>query len=263
MEDAGRVSTGVFGPYARYYDLLYRDKDYDAEADFVSALLERHRPGARTLLELGCGSGRHAVCLARRGYRVHGVDRSADMLEQARRRCHDLAPDVAARLEFAGGDIRSLRLGRTFDAVIALFHVMSYQPTNDDVTAALTTAREHLAPGGIFMFDCWYGPAVLTDRPTVRVKRIEGDGLEVTRIAEPTLHPNACLVDVHYTVFIRDRASGAVEELRETHRMRYLFAPEVESLAQAAGLGVQHACEWMSGQPPDASTWGVCFVLRA
>ena len=72
---------------------------------------------------------------------------------------------TAGGLTFTTGDIRDIRLNQRFDVVIALFHVISYQTTNDDVTAAFQTARQHLNPGGIFIFDVWYGPAVLTERP--------------------------------------------------------------------------------------------------
>ena len=79
---------------------------------------------------------------------------------------------------------------------------MSYQTENADLAAAFATAAEHLAPGGIFIFDCWYGPGVLTDPPTTRVRRLHGDGIEVTRIAEPVNHYDRNRVDVHYEVIV-------------------------------------------------------------
>jgi SAM-dependent methyltransferase len=252
-----------FAQYARYYDLLYRDKDYEAEAGFVAGLISRHAPHAKSLLELGCGSGVHASLLAGRGYSVHGVDRSADMLAKARARLSRIPAEVSRRLAFSEGDVRNIRLGQRFDCVISLFHVMSYQTTNADLLAALTTVREHLVPGGAFIFDCWYGPAVLAQRPAVRVKRMQDAATSVTRIAEPVLHPNDCLVDVAYTVFVRDLATDAVDTISETHRMRYLFRPEIDLLARDAGMRVEHACEWLTGREPGENTWGVCFVVWA
>jgi SAM-dependent methyltransferase len=253
----------VFGKYSRYYDLLYRDKDYSAEATYVAGLIKKHHAATQSILELGCGSGTHASYFGKLGYSLHGVDISQAMLDEAQARRTALPKEVAARLDFSQGDVRTVRVGKKFDCVLSLFHVISYQPTNVDLKAAFATAREHLAPGGVFIFDCWYGPAVLTDRPTVRVKRMQDDQIEVTRLAEPVWHPNECWVDVNYHVLIRDRKTQAVEELRETHRMRYLFMPEVESLAEASGFAVENAGEWMTGRLPDGSTWGVCFVLRA
>ena len=73
------------------------------------------------------------------------------------------------------GDIREIRLNKRFDTVIALFHVISYQTTNEDVTAAFETARQHLNSGGIFIFDISYGPAVLTERPAGPSSEIENN----------------------------------------------------------------------------------------
>ena len=253
----------VFGMYSRYYDLLYRDKDYAGEAAFVLDLIHRHQNGARSLLELGCGSGNHAARFSEHGLQVTGVEQSAEMLPAAALRRSKLPADVAERLAFSEGDIRSLRLDQTFDCAISLFHGISYMPDNAALLAALTTARAHLAPGGSFIFDVWYGPAVLSDRPAVRIKRMQDDNTEVTRLAEPVLHPNECIVDVNYSVFIRDRHSAAVEEIRETHHMRYLFQPELALAAAASGFKIEHAAEWMTDAEPSDKTWGVYFVMRA
>ena len=181
----------TFGSYAQYYDLLYRDKPYAAEAGHLHELLRAHAPGARALLELGCGTGAHAVALAALGYEIHGIDASATMLALAQ-------PRASAVVSFALGDARTVRVPRRFDAVISLFHVMSYQTSNADLAAAFATARAHLEPGGTFVFDCWYGPAVLTDRPTVRTRAVEDDRIALTRTSEPALHAVRNVVDVRF-----------------------------------------------------------------
>lgn len=252
----------VFANYARYYDLLYRDKDYAAEAQYVHELLQNHAPNTTSLLELGCGSGIHAALLAQQGYQVYGVDLSADMLEQADSRLSSLPTEVASRLEFSQGDIRTIRLEKQFDAVISLFHVISYQTSNEDLQSAFTTIKSHLKPGGVLIFDCWYGPAVLSDRPQVRVKRLEDEEIAVNRIAEPVMHPNDNLVNVNYQVFIRNRASGVVEELQEAHKMRYLFKPEVDKLFLENEIELTAFGKWMSDSEAGFNSWNVYFVGR-
>jgi SAM-dependent methyltransferase len=251
----------AFGAYSRYYNLLYRDKNYPGEVEYVHRLIDRYHSRTKTILDLGCGTGRHDILLAQKGYTITGVDKSEEMLAAANVQLVSPHP-FPSLLDFIQGDIRTVRLGRTFDAVISLFHVISYQVSNDDLSAAFATVRAHLQPGGIFIFDCWYGPAVLTDRPTVRVKRLEDEEIAVTRIAEPVIHPNDNLVDVNYHVFVRDKAGGGVEELHETHRMRYLFRSEIELLLRETGMGIVEVSEWMSGKEPGFDTWGVCFVVR-
>ncbi len=253
----------VFGNYAHYYDLLYRDKDYVGEAQFLQKLVQTYAPSANSILELGCGTGMHALLLAKAGYRLHGVDFSQEMLQRATERLSQLPVELVSRLEFSPGDVRTVRLDKQFDAVLSLFHVMSYQTTNEDLRAAFATAKAHLKPGGVFIFDCWYGPAVLSDRPTVRVKRLEDEEIAVTRIAEPVIYPNENLVDVNYQVFIRQKNTGAVEELQEVHKMRYLFKPEIEFLCAQSGLEYVESHEWMTNHEPGFNTWGVYFVARA
>jgi SAM-dependent methyltransferase len=253
----------VFGNYARYYDLLYRDKDYAGEAQFICSLLQSYAPKAETVLELGCGTGHHAVLLAQEGYHLHGVDLSPEMLARARDRRDRLPSPLASRLQFSPGDIRDLRLDRTFDVAISLFHVISYQTTNQDLAAAFTTVKQHLKPGGIFIFDVWYGPAVLSDRPSVRVKRLEDENIAVSRIAEPIVYANQNWVDVNYQVFIRDKNNHAVDELQEVHRMRYLFKPELDVMLERCGLEIIDSGEWMGDREPGFDTWGVYFIVRA
>jgi len=252
----------MFGGYARYYDLLYRDKDYRGETEFVDRLIRRYAPGARRVLDLGCGTGSYGILLAEKGYDVVGLDRSEDMLFAAKQRLAGLPETTINRVRFIQGDARSFDVEGRFDVALALFHVMSYQLQNNDLRAVFAQVKAHLAPGGVFIFDCWYGPAVLTDRPTVRVKRFADDVTSVTRIAEPVLNPNLNRVDIQFQLFIKDISSGTVEELSELHQMRYLFRPEVELLAEDVGLRIESCGAWMSDREPDFSTWYVFFVVR-
>lgn len=252
----------VFSGYARYYDLLYHDKDYRTEAEFVDRLIRLHAPQALRILELGCGTGIHGILLAEKGYDVVGLDLSDDMLVTAQQRVAELAEPIAKHVRFFHGDARYFHVEGRFDVALALFHVMSYQLSNDDLRAVFAQVKSHLAPGGVFIFDCWYGPAVLSDPPAVRVKRFADASTSVTRIAVPTLHPNLNSVDVNYQLFIRHEASAAVEELSETHHVRYLFRPELELLADAAGLRIESSGAWLSDREPDCSTWYVYFVVK-
>lgn len=255
MSEQPAQGTGVFDQYARYYDLLYREKDYAGEARFVSERLKSHGGTESELLELGCGTGRHGVEFARLGYRVTGVDLSENMVSQAQARAKSLPASMAEQLQFSTGDVRTVRLGRKFDAAISLFHVMSYQTTTEDLQAAFKTAAMHLKPGGLFLFDFWHGPAVVADPPVVRVKRLEDEELEVIRIAEPDVQPGRNMVIVNYQIFLRTKQSGLLSEVRESHPMRYIFLPEMEALLAEQGFTSVESGGWCSGRPLGPDTW--------
>ena len=244
-----------FAHYSRYYNLLYHDKDYAGEAQYLHKLIQTYKPGAKTILNLGCGTGNHDFELEKLGYSVTGIDASPEMLAVARERL-DKQHGISVNLDFTQGDIRTIRLNKTFDVVISLFHVMSYQTTNNDLRAVFNTAKAHLESGGLFFFDCWYGPAVLTNPPAIRIKRLADDKIEVLRIAEPVMHYDKNIVDVNYLVLITDKSTKSMEQIKETHRMRYLFMPEITELARMNEMKKLFACEWMKTFEPTEHSWG-------
>lgn len=247
----------VFGSgYAAAYDALYAEKDYEAECDLVERVFAQYGDGDfRSLLDLGCGTGNHAIPLARRGYEVVGIDCSEAMLALAR--------EKGTGVSFLLGDIRDLRLGREFDAVLVLFAVLGYQHTDADVLAALRTAREHLRPGGLLLFDVWFGPAVLRERPEQRERMVENGSGRIVRSSDGRLDEEShrCRVDFRLQRFEGD---ALVAETEETHEMRYFFADELERFLSAAGLKLLR----LGGFPdvdaePDETTWNVLCVASA
>lgn len=255
----------VFDSYAEYYDLLYRDKDYLGEASYVNNIIGRFsEDGKSSLLELGCGTGRHAIELANLGWKVQGIDLSPNMVQQANERTTKLNPGLRSKVDFEVGDIRSVRLGKSFDAAISLFHVISYQASNVDLKKAFATAAHHVRPGGIFVFDFWYGPAVLTDLPVVRVRRLENEVLKITRLAEPEMRTELNQVTVNYHVFLKDKETEQYSEICESHLMRYLFLPELEYWLKDAGFSLVYSCEWNSNKPLSKDSWyGLVIAHRS
>lgn len=249
----------VFQRYSAYYDLLYRDKDYEAEAAYIARTLHRVAPDARALVEFGSGTGRHARLLAGAGYHVTGIERSESMVAIAR---SAKAPAGAGSVKAMQGDIRTTKAEGSFDAVLSLFHVISYLTSNEDIAATFRNAWDHLRPAGIFFFDVWHGPAVLTQRPAVRLKQVENDDLRLWRVADPSIDTQASTVTVHYRMFAESKRDGGITTFDETHCMRYLFPTEIELLARAAGFTVEATEEFGSGRPASADTWGVAYVLR-
>jgi SAM-dependent methyltransferase len=249
--------------YANYYNLFYKDKDYAGEVNYILSLLNEYQPKLESILELGCGTGNHAFLLAEKGYQIDGVDLSDEMLVIANERIQKLPPDVASRVKFRQGDLRTVRIEKQYDAVVSLFHVMSYQTSNEDLDAAFETAKAHLKPGGIFLFDCWYGPGVLSDRPSTRIKRVEDEDTSIVRIAEPEIFPDDNVVEVNYEIFIDNKKTFNQEKFKETHRMRYLFQPEIKLFLEKHHLKFLECSEEITSPNPSLNPWSVYFIAQS
>ena len=180
-----------FKDYANYYNLLYKDKDYKSEADYIHSLIQQFAPQSKSLIDLGCGTGKHAFEFEKLGYEVTGVDLSPQMVAIANAN----KEKNNSTISFGEGDIRNYTDSKKFDAVVSLFHVMSYQTTNDDLEKAFLTANNLMADDGVFIFDCWYGPGVLTDLPTSRTKNFEDEILSVSRKSKATIDYNTNVVE--------------------------------------------------------------------
>ena len=247
-----------FRRYSAYYDLLYRDKDYPSETRFVDDQLVRYGLPRGRLLELGCGTGRHALEFAALGWEVKGYDLSPGMVQQARHR----AAASTNRVRFEVGDIRSLRDPVRFDAAVSLFHVMSYQTTETEFCQAVETASVHLKSGGLFFFDFWFGPAVLSDPPVAREKRLTDDRTSIVRYAVPVHDLLAHTVQVNYEILSTVIASGETYRFTEKHLLRYFDLLELAVWLNGAGLGILESGRWMERKPAGADSWYAWIIAR-
>jgi SAM-dependent methyltransferase len=245
----------VFGNYARYYDLLYKDKDYQAEVEYIHSLIKKFRPDTSTILDIGCGTGKHANLLCEKGYELTGIDLSDEMIKIAQNNKHKKA-------SYSLGNATSFQFNKKFDTITSLFHVLSYQTDNESVNNMFQSVSEHLVSGGLFIFDFWYGPAVLSDRPVVRIKRLEDASIKVTRLAEPVINAQTNIVDVNYELQILDKALNKDENVKETHKMRYYFQPELDLLLASHSMKAIKYEEWLTGKESGFDTWGVCCIAE-
>jgi len=248
----------VFAEYAPWYDLLYEDKSYASEVDFVERRLRDHGIASGRVLDLGCGTGLHAIEFARRGWSVAGIDLSHEMIARAKSRAEQAGHDIP----FRQGDACDAGPEQGFDAVVSLFHVASYQNDRERLEQLFRTAHAALKPGGIFFFDYWYGGAVLAQGVETRVKEILRHPLRLTRIAQSTHDELNATVFVNYTLFCENIDRATILRVDETHRMRYWFPFEIEASLQASGFQPDGSYAWLSQAAPNSKTWAAYSIAR-
>jgi SAM-dependent methyltransferase len=248
------------GKHAEHYDLFYRDKPYREEAQYTSGLIRLRKAEALTVLDLGCGTGVRCLELARLGYRVCGLDQSADMLAMARQHCLRASDFSQAAIRFLEGDITAFVAEEGFDAVISLFHVFSYLTTPKALGDALSCCFHNLNPGGVLIFDYWHGPAVTQDPPAIRRKTAEDSAVRIERTSVPTLLSDNDLVELSVSLQIEEKKTRILQKVEERYVLRYWFPEELER--QLAKIGFSAVCHysWMTLSAPTNKDWQVCTV---
>jgi SAM-dependent methyltransferase len=253
--------TQEFGKeYSSSYDLLYRDKDYEEECDKIEQIIREQKMGkVQTILDLGCGTGNHALRLANRGYSVTGVDRSENMLAIAGLKALESNLDST----FVQSDIRSFKSNKKYDVIIMMFAVLGYLTENTDIEKALATVRRHLKPGGLFICDVWYGPAVLHQKPGERARVTENGETTIIRVSSGDLNNYRHIVDVHFQVW-KIVGNQLMEKFKEDHVMRFFFPQELASFLKNAGLELSLIRDFDDiSREPDENSWNIWIVAKA
>ena len=213
------------GLHARVYDEIYATKPYAEEARFVHDLAGA--PGGK-LLDVACGTGRHARAFAELGYEVTATDLNDELLDVGRAAAGD-------RVRFVQGDMTDLDVpGGPFELVTCLFDSIGYAQENDRVVAALRSLGRHAAEDGTIVVEFLHAPAIIRGADPRRERTFTlADGRELTRVSETTLDVERMLMNVRYELTLDG------ERLSETQVNRAFAVPEMRLLAENASLDVR------------------------
>jgi SAM-dependent methyltransferase len=138
------------------YPFLFPEDSFRLAAGEMDKILALIDFKGRSVLDLACGPGRHAIVLARKGYQVTGVDCSALLLGKAKSRAEAEGLDV----EFVEEDMRRFRRPGAYDLALSMFTSFGYFDSRDDDLTVLRNVRDSLAPGGALVMDL-FGKEVL------------------------------------------------------------------------------------------------------
>jgi SAM-dependent methyltransferase len=246
--------------HAEYYDLFYQERPYREEAAYASDLVKARFSEARTLIDLGCGTGMRSLEFARLGYNVCGVDQSSAMLAAARQHLAEASDVSPAQIEFRTGDITSFRAQARCDAIVSLFHVFCYLTTLEALDQAVECSFTNLKPGGVFLFDYWHGPGVLKDPPGFRTKIVEDPKLRIERTVVPQHLAGEHLVKLKVSLRVTHTDSEFIDESHESYGMRYWFPGELEDALNRGGFEAIRHYSWMKQSVPGDESWLACTI---
>jgi SAM-dependent methyltransferase len=224
----------MFTKSARFYDAIYSFKDYAVEAEKVDALIQERKPGARTLLDVACGTGLHLAHLHER-YEVEGLDLDPNLLAIAAERL----PGVPLHQ----GDMTSFDLGRRFDAVVCLFSSIGYATTVEKLERAVTSMANHLEPGGVLVIEPWLTPDVWEDDHLGAVF-VDEPGLKIARVNLAEREGRLSRFVFHYLVLTPE----GVERFEEPHELSLFTHEEYLAAFRRARLDVGYDAEGLMGR---------------
>lgn len=225
-----RPSAAVYDRWARHYDRIYEGiVDYEGDVDFLQAVFRRFRQRPKTILDLACGTGNHAVPLVRRGYDVTGIDRSAAMLSVARQKAHRVDP----RPRFVRAEMQSFQLGRTYDAAICMFGAFGYLLQPQDSTRFLCAVRRHLQPHGLFVFEYWQTSAVRPGHQSWL--DCVSEEVEILRLSDNRFDSRTSRLGITFRFFVL-RGRQVVDRFSEDHVVRTYSRQEMDRLLRKSGF---------------------------
>ena len=219
-------SVAGYGRLAEVYDRVYSWKDYAKESRIVRGIVRRWGPAeARTLLDVGCGTGAHLRHL-REEFDCTGLDASRGMLAIARRR----VPGV----RWAVGSMPDFDLGRRFDVIACLFSAIGYVRSEAALRRTLATFARHLRPGGIAIVEPWLTPEAW--RPgSVHLLVVPSPDRPIARMNRSRTVRGRSAMEMHYLV----AEAGRVRAWTERHELSLFSTPTMREAFRSAGLSVR------------------------
>jgi len=236
------------------YDL---ERDNDILTADIPFYIEYAQKQNGEILELGCGTGRVALALAKEGFNITGLDLSQQMLDVFKAKLEN--PSLSGKVDLVHGDIADFSLGRKFALITAPFRVFQCLTKDNDVANSLKCIREHLTDDGVFIvnvfnpiipqnesWENWSSPEEITDFEGVDKKT----GAHIIRkhCKERIDETNQII----YPYFVHEVTypNGGTERLVDHLQLKYYYRPQLHAAVETAGLIITEEFSWYDKSPP-------------
>lgn len=224
----------MFTKSAQFYDALYHFKDYVAASNQLKQMIEQRHPNSQTLLDVGCGTGKHVEYL-QTDYQVEGLDLSAELLEVARKRCPNVPFHEASMVDF--------NLGQTFDVVTCLFSAIAYVKTIENMERSVATMARHLQPGGLLIVEPWISPEKYW-LGKITANFVDQPDLKIAWMYTSEIEDLVSIFNIHYLVGTPE----GVEHFTERHEMGLFTQEQYLEAFNKAGLDVDYDANGLFGR---------------
>ncbi len=244
-----------YAPFAEIYDIFYRKTD---DLEFYASMAKRF---GEPVLELGCGTGRVLLHLAKKGFKITGLDSSRSMLGILEKKLRELPSDVRDRVEVVHGDMRNFKLDKMFKLIIIPFSTIVSNLSLEDGLKTFKNCYNHLENGGALVFDVFipnFEYLSKRERRFFDIRELDDGYLILWEVANYDLTNQ--LIDVKRYVKILKKNSS--REVVWSFRIRYWFKTELELLLKIAGFEKIEVFSGYNLEPYDYDKNPMIFIAK-
>jgi len=230
---------GIFDKFGEYYDLTYRETmNYKKDCDILENVFKVFKRKPKSILDLGCGTGSHALILAKRGYSVAGIDISKVMIEKANAK----AGKEKVKIDFHVQDMRRMKLDREFDCAISMFGALGFVYLYKGLVDTLSGLKQYLNKGGLFIFEFWNIGGVRAS-PYQRWMEAKNQQVTLYRLSESSFDhlTDIMTLDMKFIIVHKDKL---VESFKEKFKMRCYTLAEMWQYLESNGFKLVAAYDW-------------------
>ncbi|MCL2424953.1 MAG: class I SAM-dependent methyltransferase [Oscillospiraceae bacterium] len=256
------IEKNVYREAAKIYDIIYEKNQPMPDIPFYRdyAKLQCGENGEKgEILELGCGTGRVTLALAKEGFHIAGLDLSQQMLNVFSEKLDvEVAKEqgLAERVEIIHGNMANFSIGRKFALIIAPFRAFQSVTAREDIENVFFCVREHLTDDGIFIVNVFNPYANPLDSSWCRAEEFIGETVDEQtdiRIARYECREKIDTVNqiiYPYLAYNMTYPDGHVERLVEPLQMKYYYSPQLRAEVKKSGLVVIEEFSWYDKSPP-------------
>jgi len=224
--------VNIYAKYGEYYDLIYHDKNYEIECSNIEDYFKEFcKIKPKSILDVACGTGGHALIFAKKGYHVTGIDISKVMIEQARKKAENMRLQAIFHVQ----DMRKIKLNRRFDAALCLFGSIGYMITDWDLLQALKSIRDHLVDGGIFIFDFWPTTSYVTRQRWYTPRKVVKNDITIIRLMKGEFIISKSLLKLEIECYVI-KGYRVIDHFTENHLLRVFTITELSHYLVECGF---------------------------
>lgn len=225
----------MFTESSKYYDAIYSFKDYKKESAEIIEILKNKTPGARQILDVGCGTAEHHRYLIDH-FHLSGIDLNKTFIEMASEKFPANSYTVA--------DMSGFKLNRSFDVILCLFSSIGYLNDVEGLISTFKCFHDHLHPHGLVIIEPWFTPGNYHGRE-VRMLNCEKDDYKICRMSHS--YPQNDVSVLHFHYMIGHKQEG-VSYFNETHYLKMFKQEDFLSAFEKTGFEAEFVETGLSGR---------------